>query len=252
MRSLLSEKYFYGFLSHEEAIRLLETEDYGTYLVRFSNSTPGNFAFEYVFNDNGEKAVGAIKIGATDEGYKVEGSPEIFKSINEILRKHDKIFLFPFRTELPKFSWFHGDLSSEEAETFLSTEPEGTFLFRFSSQPLCLTCSYHFNGFMHTRINRISGSDAVLLGETKYDSVEALIYENSELLKYPYQNPNAEKLFTLDQGKIKQHKSQRKPEELTNNSYSTLPFAQNNPTSNIKTDQNKYYYSLDQVIPSNE
>jgi len=46
---LTSKKYFHGFLTNYEASRLLELEDEGTFLVRFSTSNPQSldFVFEY-------------------------------------------------------------------------------------------------------------------------------------------------------------------------------------------------------------
>jgi hypothetical protein len=49
MRSILKEKWFYGFLSGEESIRLLQGQPTGTYLVRFSRSRPGSFALSFVW-----------------------------------------------------------------------------------------------------------------------------------------------------------------------------------------------------------
>jgi hypothetical protein len=40
------------------------------------------------------------------------------------------------------FSWFHGDLSSQEAEEILQGNEDGTFLFRFSAKSGFLAVSY--------------------------------------------------------------------------------------------------------------
>lgn len=43
-----SEKWFYGFASYPESVRLLETNPAGTFLVRFSQTNPGNFSVDYL------------------------------------------------------------------------------------------------------------------------------------------------------------------------------------------------------------
>lgn len=43
-----SEKWFYGFASYPESVRLLEANQPGTFLVRFSQTNPGNFSVDYL------------------------------------------------------------------------------------------------------------------------------------------------------------------------------------------------------------
>ena len=43
-----SEKWFYGFASYPESVRLLEGSPIGTFLVRFSQTNPGNFSVDYL------------------------------------------------------------------------------------------------------------------------------------------------------------------------------------------------------------
>jgi hypothetical protein len=44
VKDILSQPWFHGFLTNDEADRLLEPCEVGTFLVRFSKSTPGSFA----------------------------------------------------------------------------------------------------------------------------------------------------------------------------------------------------------------
>ena len=51
VQNILSARWFHGFLSSEEAERLIYLQPKGTYLVRFSQSSPGSFAIAYVDDD---------------------------------------------------------------------------------------------------------------------------------------------------------------------------------------------------------
>jgi len=44
----LCEPWFHGFLTHRETELLLEKEEIGTFLVRFSESRPGAFTLAFV------------------------------------------------------------------------------------------------------------------------------------------------------------------------------------------------------------
>ena len=43
-----SEKWFFGFASYPESVRLLEANPPGSFLVRFSQTNPGNFSVDYL------------------------------------------------------------------------------------------------------------------------------------------------------------------------------------------------------------
>ncbi len=104
-------------------------------------------------------------------GFKIdeeEGeTSKYFRSLQEIVDHYHVFLQYPFTSELPRErfgssfisflllllfsdhislgcsnSWFHGDVSSQEAQELLSGQPEGTFLIRFSSQPGCFAASY--------------------------------------------------------------------------------------------------------------
>lgn len=61
--SLLCEPWFHGFITHRETELLLEKEDIGTFLVRFSESRPGAFtlAFVYKHADKGRQVIRSRK-----------------------------------------------------------------------------------------------------------------------------------------------------------------------------------------------
>jgi hypothetical protein len=64
----------------------------------------------------------------------------------------------PFQSTLAREAWFHGDLTSQEAAEMLAGQPNGTFLFRFSSYPGHLAVSYNENGAtQHGKVEMAQG-----------------------------------------------------------------------------------------------
>jgi hypothetical protein len=49
--SLLKEKWFHGPITKEEAVKILQGQKYGTFLVRFSSTEPGCFAISVTRKD---------------------------------------------------------------------------------------------------------------------------------------------------------------------------------------------------------
>lgn len=71
---------------------------------------------------------------------------------------------------------FHGDISTDEVEELLASEPMGTYLFRFGPKKSNLYCSY-FDGdrVVHIPIKRSTiSSSLVVRGET-FDSLQDFI-----------------------------------------------------------------------------
>ncbi len=118
----------------------------GTFLVRFTKAKPGNFAVAYVDNTGG--ITNTLIVNSPPAGFKVEESQtansmaRVFPTIMDIVGFYGYLLKIPLQTDLCRQAWFHGELSSSEAEEILSGHPSGTFLFRFSSQPNCLSISY--------------------------------------------------------------------------------------------------------------
>jgi len=63
-----------------------------------------------------------------------------FDSIQAVVDAFHEVFKSPYDSTLYKQPWFQGDATSEEAESFLKTEPIGTFLVRFSQ-----VCTFFFS-----------------------------------------------------------------------------------------------------------
>ena len=59
-----------------------------------------------------------------------------------VLEFYKQWLLFPFSGSLSKESWFHGDLTKEEAEDLLKEQKPGTFLIRFGDSHTSYYCSY--------------------------------------------------------------------------------------------------------------
>jgi hypothetical protein len=57
--------------------------------------------------------------------------------------------------------WFHGDISSGEAEKLLKSEPKGTYLVRFSTRYVKLITSFLAKGLRAYDCNREPGSYAI-------------------------------------------------------------------------------------------
>lgn len=174
------EHWFYGFMSREEAKRFLETEPYGTFLVRFSSTKPASFAISYVgfqFSQGEDSSyqqipsmdqtlqevlsVQNILVSASGIGLKVQDKNQhkIFKSLKEILTYYGSILRSPFVSDLPEKSWFHGDLQGDEAQELLEGQPVGTFLVRFSSKPGSYATSFVVAGGKVNKalLNKVEG-----------------------------------------------------------------------------------------------
>lgn len=82
-------------------------------------------------------------------------------------------------------NWFHGDISTADAEVHLMHKPEGTFLVRFStSEPGAYTISKvsMFNSISHQRIVHKPSSDAYTINGNTYSSVQELVDKEKQSL----------------------------------------------------------------------
>jgi hypothetical protein len=141
--------WFHGFLSSKEADKLLEAQPIGTFLIRFSKSKPGSFAIAYVdTNGRGSTVTHTLITSAPPSGFKIEEAHSnipkgrLFVTIHEVVQFYNYILKVPFKSDLTRQAWFHGELGSDEAEEILAGHPSGTFLFRFSSKVGFLAVSY--------------------------------------------------------------------------------------------------------------
>jgi len=54
--------------------------------------------------------------------------------LHDLINHYNYLLRFPFRSDLPKQDWFHGDITTDEATELLKDKIVGTFLLRFSSR----------------------------------------------------------------------------------------------------------------------
>jgi serine/threonine protein phosphatase PrpC len=133
VKTLFKQKWFHGFLTVEEVIRLLSDQPVGTFLVRFSRSKPDSFVLEFV------EAKGKIHTtmitNDMPNGVRIleaAGKEKTFPSIKALIENYASTMKFPFVSDFLFQPWFHGDLSTAEATELLSKCPIGTFMIRFS------------------------------------------------------------------------------------------------------------------------
>lgn len=195
VQAILNADWFHGFLSSVEAERLLERQVPGTFLIRFSKSKPGSFAIAYVDSQNKNSITHTLINCCPPSGFKIEEAynsnarGRLFVTLNEVVQFYGYILKSPFRSDLAKQSWFHGDLSSQEAEEILAKEAEGVFLFRFSSKPGFLAVSYMKNGEVkHGLLESLVGGYKFDNQPPVYPTLQDVVTNLPEFLKTPLTN----------------------------------------------------------------
>lgn len=108
--------------------------------------------------------------------------------------------------DLLKKTWFHGDISSTEAEQRLANEKKGTFLVRFSSRdPGCYAISTMSQGgrLKHFRIYHKPGLD-YLIGKTECPSLEAIVtkYHKELFLKTACPGSKFQSIFNTNKKNV--------------------------------------------------
>lgn len=201
MSRVVREPWFYHFLSQKEAKHLLYGEKPATFLVRFSKSRPGSFALEFVFRN---RVQSVIIEGCMPEGLKVREQGElerVFEDIYGILEKYRKLLVYPFRTSLPirsKTSWFHGDVTRQEAAEMLRGLKPGTYLVRFGEKPEEYFANYvrHTEEMGEMKLNYfpqepekkflLSDADGDTGGGVSFPTLEDFVRSKRHIFKYNY------------------------------------------------------------------
>src|SRR5690349_746880 len=134
MSSIIGQRWFFGYISSVEAEELLYKQKVGTYLVRFSRSSPGNFALEYVREPDSVNHV-LIRPTAT-YGFETQNHSQTmgvsFPTLTDLLQcfshRLKEPLRFSFLNEryniITKFSyelnsWFCGEFAIDLAEAVL-------------------------------------------------------------------------------------------------------------------------------------
>jgi hypothetical protein len=186
---VVSNKWFHGFLSSEEADKLLDAQPIGTFLVRFSRSNNGAYALAYV-DPNGKVAHSLVRF-CPPNGYSITENDEqnesnrVFSSLDALIKNYSYILKTPFLSSLSRENWFHGDLDNVEAVEILRDKPKGTFLFRFSSKKGFLTASVVLKEgeVQHFLVQPLN--NAYLYNGTTYPTLRDLVKANQDIFQHP-------------------------------------------------------------------
>lgn len=210
MNVLLNDFCFVGYVSLEESISILKCSPPGSFLIRFLTSTQpngfvlsyrveddddGNFSFRQCFITSSKRENGKFELD--DDEY----DGHFFASIQDIIAmKMNECrscckFPSPLIRFVARLNFFNGFLTKEETVRLLQDQPNGTFLFRFSSsQPGSLILGFKVEGTVHQARVIIEKDGRFRLGtggsgsnnQPAYYSVEELIHLNQHRLKTPF------------------------------------------------------------------
>lgn len=161
MERITSQPWFHGFLSVDEARRLLIAEPVGTFLVRFSKSRSDSFALEFV---DEPKHVRTVLISSNmPEGVRVQEESKkyhTFPDLFELLSHYCEILVRSYKSDFITQQWFFGELTREETEEYFFRWPPGTFLVRFSEMkktPFLFVCSFikQDGSYQHIELQKV-------------------------------------------------------------------------------------------------
>jgi len=202
MKKVLNEKWFHGFLSSREVQLLLQTgrEPDGTFLIRFSKSKAGSFALAFL--KDGEVRHILIESnmphGLQISEQQQQKTAKVFRSLHEIVEHYGYVLKYPYISALPSRVWFHGDLSSEEANETLTGEKAGTFLIRFSASGAFAASFVDSRGEVrHVLIETVDKNNfRVNSGEGQtisFTDIQELVnhYREKGVFKYPLKMTNS-------------------------------------------------------------
>jgi len=198
---ILNEPWFHGFLSSRESELLFKVswETDGSYLVRFSKSKPGSFALAFV---KGNQVKHILIESNMPEGFRISEqeanrNSRVFKSLYEIIQFYNFVLRKPFTDPVTQQPWFHGDLSTEEANELLSDQQCGTFLLRFSRKA-CYAASFVDSKCVVRHVLIVSPSKGVFeidngnSDTNQFQSIPDLVsfYGQKGVFKFPMRTTN--------------------------------------------------------------
>eukprot|EP01087_Luapelamoeba_hula_P024516 TRINITY_DN9358_c0_g1_i1.p1 TRINITY_DN9358_c0_g1~~TRINITY_DN9358_c0_g1_i1.p1 ORF type:complete len:557 (+),score=92.16 TRINITY_DN9358_c0_g1_i1:184-1854(+) len=191
LRQTLLAPWFHGFLSSREAELLLEEQPVGTFLIRFSRSSGGSFALAFV--QAPRKVLHILIRSAKPDGFHIDeeetSGHKTFASLPDIIGHYHVYLSSPFVSDLPRESWFHGDVSAQESSEMLAGQPEGTFLIRFSSRSGCFAASYVAEGEIKHALIKGTPQGYQFDGEAEFfPTLPSLIEAYVATLKRPLPN----------------------------------------------------------------
>mmetsp|Transcript_3889 Transcript_3889/g.12587 ORF Transcript_3889/g.12587 Transcript_3889/m.12587 type:complete len:639 (-) Transcript_3889:226-2142(-) len=205
---VLAAPYFHGFLSSEEAARLLDSSPPGTFLVRISKSKPGSFALAYVGQSPGS-IVHTLVSHAKPHGFAIEeelgnsATGRTFDTLAGVIDCYSYVLKQPYQSSVSREPAFHGDMSSQEAVELLEGHPEGSYLFRFSSQKGFLAVSYVEGGSVqHGKVEMTAVGFKFESEPRVYLTLPQMVADYELLLKVPVERvtPGAPQLVRATSG----------------------------------------------------
>jgi len=237
VKSIMSAKWFYGFLSRKEAEWLLRDQPVRTFLIRLSSSQPGSFALAFSVEQNGEKSCCHILINSCGLlGYQVQEQENqgyrTFKTLFEIVDYYSVFLEIPFSSPIPFESWFEGDISSQEACAFLTGTKPGTFLVRFSSKIGSYAVSYvsKTGEICHSLVNHdgVQGGGYSLVYEGQaliFNSLKEVVSYYGDALSYPFKltgnELSVEAVKTITQWKAERAREMEKVDLIVSDLFDT-------------------------------
>jgi len=204
MKLILREKWFHGFLSKTESEQLLQNQESGTFLIRFSKSKVGSFAIAFTAGTSGK--VYHIMINSCKPiGFKVYENEtkqdRTFRDLNEVVKAYSYALITPLMSSIQYERWFQGDLTSVESAEMLHDQPIGTFLIRFSGSQVGNYAATFINFEKHIKhmlIQKIPGNRFQLDTEEGprliFHSMTEVVahYKKLGVFKVPLPNPASE------------------------------------------------------------
>jgi hypothetical protein len=189
MEDTLGNEYFAGFITFEETNSVLSLCPSGAFLVRFSTNHP--CALVICHKDDLGAVVQRLVVSKRGQ-YVFQGRP--FANLAEVIASESNEYRFPagsVRT-VARQSYFMGFLTQEQTKDMLIGEADGTFLFRFSAtQQGALVVAFKLQGKVEqSRIFAEPDKGGYRLGKKIYRSIDAIVSQNAEKLKRPYNTPN--------------------------------------------------------------
>jgi hypothetical protein len=183
MEETLAEDWFAGFITFDEAQEVLKCSQVGSFLVRFSATHTCGFAIAYKTANDGIKQV---LVTAKPGGFYLD---EIrYTSLREIVQSRRRELKFPVKS-ISRQRFFKGFLTYEEAQDRLKSKPPGTFLIRFSQNtPGAFVIAWKDEERVQQSIitpDNGSNGGGFILNSTLYKSLDDLVNDNSDRLKYP-------------------------------------------------------------------
>eukprot|EP01114_Cavostelium_apophysatum_P010543 TRINITY_DN2439_c0_g1_i1.p1 TRINITY_DN2439_c0_g1~~TRINITY_DN2439_c0_g1_i1.p1 ORF type:complete len:552 (+),score=137.51 TRINITY_DN2439_c0_g1_i1:904-2559(+) len=198
VRSILSSRWFCGFLTRGETELVLRDQPAGTFLIRFSSSAPGSFALAFV-QDNQKNFFHILINSVKPLGFQVQEqqnqNARTFPSLHELIDFYSVFLQVPFVSDLPFESWFEGDMNSVETTEALTGHEPGTFLVRFSSQIGSYAVSFvgADNRISHSLVEHenVPGGNYRIMNERQpllFNDLKEVVHYYGDALKFPLKN----------------------------------------------------------------